>query len=82
MVRVNVSREENTLKIDLPIEQPWLSKSGKTLLIGSSHGSKMTSAKYKGRNILLLLNAFIYPTDKELSKYQKKQPSGRKRKRH
>jgi hypothetical protein len=77
-MEINVSREKNTLRIEVPIERPWLSKSGKTVLIASTHGSKMTSAKYKNRNILLLLNAFIYPTDQELAKYQKKQPGSGK----
>lgn len=58
---VTVTREKNKLKIELPLEHAVPSKSGKTLLVASTHGVITTEVTYKRRPIALVLNAFIYP---------------------
>jgi hypothetical protein len=63
---VKVARKKNLLKIAIPIEKPVPSKSGKTLVVASTHGLLSTDVKYKGRHIVLLLNAFIYPGEEDL----------------
>jgi hypothetical protein len=55
-----VKREKNTLKIELPLEPPTSSKSGKSLVIASSRGVVMTDVRYKGKPVAVVLNAFIY----------------------
>jgi hypothetical protein len=55
-----VKREKNRLKIELPLERPAPSKSGKSHVIASSHGVVMTDVRYKGKPVAVVLNAFIY----------------------
>jgi hypothetical protein len=55
-----VKREKNTLKIELPLESPAPSKSGKSDVIASSRGVVMTDVRYKGKPVAVVLNAFIY----------------------
>jgi len=51
-----------TLIIRLPLQKPTLSKSsGKTLVIASTHGVMRTTASYRGRQISVVANAFVYP---------------------
>jgi len=64
---VSVKRKKNILKIEVPLEEPALSKSGKTYVVASSHGVITTSVMYKGQPIVLVLNAFIYQTEDDLS---------------
>ena len=78
---INVTSDKNTIMIEIPLEKPWLSQSGKSLLVASTHGTKMTDVRYKGRNVSILLNAFIRPTDKEVEAHQKKEPKKTKKSR-
>ena len=55
-----VKREKNRLKIELPLERPAPSKSGKSHVIASSHGVVMTGVEYKGKPIAVVVNAFVY----------------------
>ena len=55
-----VKRLGNKLKIELPLEPPNPSKSGKSHEIPSSHGVVMTGVEYKGKPIALVVNAFVY----------------------
>jgi hypothetical protein len=60
--------EGKTLIIRLPLQKPVPSKaSGKTLVIASTHGVVTTAARHRGRPIVVVANAFVYPTtEKEL----------------
>lgn len=40
-------------------KEPEVSKTGKTLVVASSHGNKVTQAKVNGKNIVIGLNAYI-----------------------
>lgn len=55
---VTVSKDKKTLTISIPIE-PGTSKSGKNIVIASTHGIAPTSATYNGKIVKLGLNAMI-----------------------
>jgi hypothetical protein len=57
---VIVKREKNKLKIELPLEAPTPSKSGKSDVVASSRGVVMTEVQYKGRPLAVVVNAFVY----------------------
>jgi hypothetical protein len=61
---VRVKQDGTILKIELPLEKPIRSKSGKTTLVASTHGVITTPVRYKGRHIALVANAFVYPKKK------------------
>lgn len=60
---VKVTREKNKLRIELPLERAMPSKSGKTLVVASTRGVITTDVKYKGKPVVLVVNAFVYPSD-------------------
>jgi hypothetical protein len=62
---LKVKQSGNVLKIQLPLEKPRLSKSGKTMLVASTYGAKTTDVRYEGRRVVVVANAFIYPTKKQ-----------------
>ncbi len=48
------------LVIEIPINPvPVSSSSGKTLVIASTHGNKVTQAQVQGQNVVVGLNAYI-----------------------
>ncbi len=50
----------NKLVIEIPLNAPPVpSSSGKTLVIASTHGNKVTQAQVNGRNVAVGLNAYI-----------------------
>ncbi len=50
----------NKLVIEIPLNAvPVLSTSGKTLVIASTHGNKVTEAQVDGKNVVIGLNACI-----------------------
>lgn len=56
---MEVTVEKDTLIIRVPLQQPTPSKSGKTLVVATTHGNVKTSAQVKGAPITLGLNAYI-----------------------
>jgi hypothetical protein len=57
---VRVSIEKGELVIRLPLNQPpVLSASGKTLVVASTRGNKVTEAQVNGKNVVVGLNAYI-----------------------
>jgi hypothetical protein len=61
---VKVKRSGDVLKIELPLQKPQPSNSGKTMLVASTYGVKTTDVHYEGRRIVVVANAFIYPRKK------------------
>lgn len=51
--------EKNQLIITLPLETPAPSKSGKTLVVASTHGNAVTTALVNGKPVILGVNAYI-----------------------
>jgi hypothetical protein len=49
------------LVIELPLEKPRPSASGKTMVVASSRGVKRTNLKVGGKTVCLTVNAFCYP---------------------
>jgi len=70
---MKVSKSLGILRIELPIETPRPSASGKTMLIASSHGVKRTNVFVKRKEISIVVNAFVYPEMKTRKK-NKKEP--------
>jgi hypothetical protein len=52
--------EGNKLIIEIEMQPPTVSASGKTLVVASSRGNKTTEAKVDGKPIVIGLNAYIY----------------------
>ncbi|OAI47275.1 hypothetical protein AYO44_09850 [Planctomycetaceae bacterium SCGC AG-212-F19] len=52
--------EGNKLIVEIPLNPaPETRKTGKTLVVASSHGNKTTEAKVQGKNVVVGLNAYI-----------------------
>jgi hypothetical protein len=50
----------NKLVIEIPLNAvPVPSTSGKTLVVASTHGNKVTEAQINGKNVVVGLNAYI-----------------------
>lgn len=49
------------LVITLPLEEPKLSASGKTLVVASTRGNTETEAKVNGKALTIGVNAYIRP---------------------
>lgn len=54
----------NILYIEIPLQEPEKSKSGKTLIVASTGGFAKTTAEVDGKPVSINLNAFI-PASKE-----------------
>jgi hypothetical protein len=61
---IKVKQHGKTLVVEMPLEKPVPSKSGKTLLLASTHGVITTDIQFSGRQIALVANAFVYPKKK------------------
>ena len=51
----------NTLTIEIPLEKPRPSASGKTLVVATSGGNITTTAQVNGKPVTIGLNAYIKP---------------------
>jgi hypothetical protein len=58
---MNVEIKDNKLIIEIDLEKPTPSSSGKTLVVASTRGNKITTAQIDGKFITIGLNAYIYP---------------------
>ncbi len=58
---MNVEIKNNKLCIEIDLEEPTPSASGKTLVVASTHGNMVTSATVKGKPVTIGLNAYIKP---------------------
>lgn len=61
---MTVKVEGDELVIRVPLQKPEASKSGKTLVVATSHGNKATEAEvegYPGKKITVGVNAYIKP---------------------
>lgn len=53
--------KDNKLTIVIDLQEPKLSKTGKTYIVASSGGNITTTAKVDGKPVIIGLNAFIKP---------------------
>ena len=51
--------KNGNLIITLPLQEPTPSKSGKTLVVGSSGGNRETDCQVQGKNVTIGVNAYI-----------------------
>ncbi|WP_052606850.1 hypothetical protein [Acidithrix sp. C25] len=58
---MEVTIKDNKLYIEIELQEPTPSSSGKTLVVASSHGNMVTSAMIDGKPVIIGLNAYIKP---------------------
>ena len=58
---MTVEVKGNKLYIEIDLETPTPSTSGKTLVVASSRGNVVTTAEWAGKPITIGLNAYIKP---------------------
>lgn len=56
---MKVEIKDNKLFIEIDLEKPTPSASGKTLVVASTHGNTVTSAEVDGKPVIVGLNAYI-----------------------
>ena len=56
---LKVEIKNNKLFIEIDLEKPTPSSSGKTLVVASTHGNTVTTAEVDGKPITIGLNAYI-----------------------
>lgn len=63
-MKVTVDEKKKKITIEMDIEE-CPSKSGKNVMIAKSGGNKITDALYKGKPVVVGLNAYINKEKKE-----------------
>jgi len=58
---MNVEIKNNKLYIEIDLEKPTPSSSGKTLVVASTRGNVMTHVEVDGKPVTIGLNAYIKP---------------------
>jgi len=58
-IKVKVDEKAGKLFIELDLDTPTPSSSGKTLVVASTRGNLKTDAKVNGKTVTLGLNAYI-----------------------
>jgi len=58
---MNVEIRDNKLCIEIDLETPTPSASGKTLMVASTRGNMVTNAKVNDKPVIIGLNAYIKP---------------------
>lgn len=56
---MKVEIKDNNLIITIPLQTPTLSTSGKTLVVASTKGNKVTDVMVQGKPVTIGLNAYI-----------------------
>jgi hypothetical protein len=59
--RIEGPKGKQKLVIEIDVEEPKASTSGKTMVIASSHGNQTTTATFNGKPIVIGLNAYFKP---------------------
>ena len=58
---MKVEIKDNKLYIEIDLEEPTRSASGKTLVVASTGGNTVTTAQVNGKPVTIGLNAYIRP---------------------
>ena len=56
---MKVELKYNKLYIEIDLEKPTKSSSGKTLVVASTHGNVVTNVEVEGKPVTIGLNAYI-----------------------
>ena len=60
-MKAQFSQDKKSLVITIPLQAPSESKSGKTLLVATTHGAVATSITVQDKPVIVSLNAYIRP---------------------
>jgi hypothetical protein len=77
-IQIKMDKQRKVILIELPLEKARPSASGKNILIATTHGLIAGTAKYRGRPITVIANAFVYP-DQSLTTERRSQERPRHR---
>ena len=58
-MKVTIDEERKTMTIIIDLQTPQASKSGKTLVVASTHGNITTGEKINGKEVTIGVNAYI-----------------------
>lgn len=58
-VKIEGKGDDQVLVIKVPLQKPTASKSGKTLVVASTHGNVRTEAEVDGKKVTIGVNAYI-----------------------
>jgi hypothetical protein len=61
IMAMTVEIKGSKLCIEIDLEEPTPSTSGKTLVVASTRGNAITTAKVNGKQVIIGLNAYIKP---------------------
>lgn len=61
VMAMNVEIKNNKLCIEIDLEKPTPSSSGKTLVVASTRGNVVTTVEVDGKPVTIGLNAYIKP---------------------
>jgi hypothetical protein len=56
---MKVEIKDNKFFIEIDLEKPTPSSSGKTIIVASTHGNTVTAAEVDGKPVIIGLNAYI-----------------------
>jgi hypothetical protein len=56
---MKVEVKDGKLLVEIDLQEPTPSASGKTLVVATTHGNQTTTAMYEGQPITIGLNAYI-----------------------
>jgi sRNA-binding carbon storage regulator CsrA len=59
IMAMTVEKRGNKLYIEIDLEKPTPSSSGKTLVVASTHGNTVTNIEIDGKPITIGINAYI-----------------------
>jgi hypothetical protein len=57
---MNAKIENGNLIITLPMQDPKLSATGKTLVVATTHGNQPTQVQVQGKPVIVGVNAYIH----------------------
>jgi hypothetical protein len=60
------------LVVELPLESPRRSSSGKTMVVASSRGPRRTATSVRKQTVWLVASAYFYPKNKKLDSQKSK----------
>jgi hypothetical protein len=75
-VSVKLDPKKKTLTIKMPLEKARRSASGKTLVVASTHGCKISEAVLSGRPVVVTANAFATPESSRQDRARLSIPGG------
>jgi hypothetical protein len=61
IMQVKATVENGELVIRVPMQKPASSKSGKTLVVATTHGNVTTELRIEGQPVTVGVNAYIRP---------------------